>query len=131
MAYEMLALLTDKAFVTEDELHDLIRHRFECDPEAVVGRDAYVVSVSWGDWSIRAGISTEPEVAEECQELAETVGCGRPDQEAIRGCRRRIEVSADDDPNMDHFNDYCFIMELLEGIPGCLVFDPHEGKFTN
>jgi hypothetical protein len=39
-------------------------------------------------------------------------------------------LTGGDDPEMDRFNDYCFIQETLEDFGGVFLFDPQEGEFT-
>jgi hypothetical protein len=136
MAYELMALLTDEADLTLERLADLLRDVFRSDPRAVVRLDEYPgigrqhVAVRWGDWSFRLSYEDEPHVLEESQEMANTFAAGRPNQHVIAGCRRRVSMAADDDPDMDHFNDYCFIMGRLEKQPGVIVFDPQCGEFV-
>jgi hypothetical protein len=43
-------------------------------------------------------------------------------------CNRRIATHADDDPNMDYFNDYIFVLEALESFDGLILFDPVAGS---
>ena len=137
MAYELMALLTDEADISLGHLVDLLRERFASDPGAVVRLEEYpligseYVAVRWGDWSFRLSHEDEPHVQEESREMAETCAGDRPDRGRIAGCRRRISMAADDDPGMDHFNDYCFIMELLGKQPGVILFDPRTGEFTD
>ena len=47
----------------------------------------------------------------------------------VRACRRRIEVSGEDDPAMARFNDYLSLLQALEkAVPGILLLDPREGE---
>ena len=43
---------------------------------------------------------------------------------------QRVVVAGSDDPDVDHFNDYVFIMEILESFPGTSIFDPHDESFV-
>jgi hypothetical protein len=47
----------------------------------------------------------------------------------VRACPKRIEVSGDDDPEMDHFNEYLAVLQALEkALPGVVLIDPREGE---
>ena len=136
MAYELIALLTDDADFTIGRLAELLRDEFSADPAATVGLEAHPsgagrrVAVHWGDWSLRAFWEDEPHVLEEFREIADAFAGSRPDRERIAGCRRRITLAADDDPDMDHFNDYLFIMERLGRQEGVILFDPKVPEFV-
>ncbi|MBC8154011.1 MAG: hypothetical protein H7Z72_13980 [Bacteroidetes bacterium] len=60
-------------------------------------------------------------------ESAEMAGEATANKSAIARCRRRLELSGDDDPGMDHFNDSVFILETLETFRGLYVYSPHVG----
>jgi hypothetical protein len=137
MAYELIALLTDGSDLDLERLTHLLRERFASVPGAVVRLEEYpriesqYVAVRWGDWSFRLSYEDKPHVREESQEIAEAYGGSRPDRGLIAGCRRRISMVADDDPGMDHFNDYCFIVQRLEKQPGVILFDPQAQDFID
>lgn len=137
MAYELIALLTDGSDIDLGRLTHLLREEFASDPGAVVGLEAYpltesrYVAVRWGGWSFRLSYEDEPHVQVEAQEIAETYAGSRPDRGLIAGCRRRISMVADDDPGMDHFNDYCFIVQRLEEQAGVILFDPQAQEFID
>lgn len=136
MAYELIALLTDRSDVDLKGLLDLLRNEFAADLDAEVRMEKhplteeFYVAVRWGDWSFRLSYEDEGHVREESQEIAETYAGSRPDRYLIAACRRRISMTADEDPAMDHFNDYCFIMQRLSEQAGVVLFDPKGPEFT-
>ncbi|WZP00593.1 hypothetical protein EP7_002241 [Isosphaeraceae bacterium EP7] len=130
MAYELIALLTEEADITIGRLAQLLRNDFPPDLGAVVELEesppgeSRQLEVRWGDWSFCVSYEDQPHVQEESREIAEAFAGSRPDRDLIAGCRRRISLAADDDPGMDHFNDYCFIQQRLGEQKGVILFDP-------
>ncbi len=137
MAYELIALMTDESDLDLEGLMHLLREVFATVPGAVVSTAEYpltggrYVAVQWGDWSFRLAYEDGPHVREEAGEIAEMYAGSRPDRGLIAGCRRRISMAADDDPGMDHFNDYCFIMQRLGEQAGVILFDPQAQEFVD
>lgn len=132
MAYELIALLTDEATVTLGQLGQELRQRLSSDPpaEVLLQGEANLV-VRWSEWAFRFAYENDPQVLEESQEIAEHYGSSRSDDSRIAACRRRITVMGDADPNMDQFNDYLFIEEVLMKLPGVILFDPQEKAFVD
>lgn len=137
MAYELIALLTDASALNLERLTRLLGEVFSADAEATVELEVSPqaegrrVAVRWGDWSFRFSYEDEPHVAEEARGIADAYANGRPDRGLIAGCRRMISMTADDDPGMDRFNDYCFIVQRLGGEPGVILFDPRVEEFID
>ena len=81
------------------------------------------LTLSFGEWRLHVELEEGPHVVPESHELAEMLD----DTGAavrIAGCERRLSIwSPDRDPEMDHFNDYLGVVELLEssfsGVTGC------------
>ena len=42
-----------------------------------------------------------------------------------------IEIAGEDDPAMDHFNDYCYVVEAIEKLGAIYTFDCVSGSFMN
>lgn len=85
-----------------------------------------VFTAYWGDWKLHLCLSTDSWIAEECQEMAEDHS-HKPPYNLIAKCTRRIELWSEDDPNMDHFNDYVSVLsEIEKAFPGAIVFDNGE-----
>lgn len=132
MAYDLIALLTDAATATLPQVGEALRQKFSSAPHVEVllqGEGSLVVR--WKGWAFRIAYEADPQVLEDSKEIAEHYGANRPDESLIAACRRRISVTGDADPNMDHFNDYLFIEEVLMKLPGVILFDPQEKAFVD
>jgi hypothetical protein len=135
MSYELIAMLTEQANLDADRLAALMRERetFRLRPGMSIsvestGPDS--VEVRWEDWSLRASLEEGTHVLAESENIAAAFAADRQDKSLIAGCRRWIVWSSDVDPDMDHFNDYCFLLEALEKQPGLILFDPRAGDFV-
>ena len=84
------------------------------------------LQLSSGDWEIHLTLQDGPEVLQESLQIAEQIG-GTEDELGIRSCNRRVDIASDDpDPEMDHFNDYLQIIEMLQTFHGVIPVDPSE-----
>lgn len=84
------------------------------------------LSVFNDSWEIHLNMQQGPEVLEESEEIAEHIG-GTEDALGIRRCNRRVEVSSDfPDPEMEHFDDYLKVIEVLQTFDGLIAIDPQE-----
>jgi hypothetical protein len=73
-----------------------------------------------------------PHVREESGEMAKYYkGDDQAAKLEIQNCPARFEMSGDDDPNLDYFNDSIMIQEAMEALGIILIFDPFRGTFTN
>lgn len=132
--YRLMVLLSDETTLTVESLADRLKKRFAYDLNVTVvveGEKADLLLVQWGDWSFHLGYESEPHVVIESEEIADHYAASHPEQKKIAACKRRLSMSGDDDPNMDHFNDYLFVMEILESFPGVYLFDPQDGAFVS
>ena len=69
---------------------------------------------------------TSPQVLQESREIEEKIG-GDEDDLGIANCDRRVEVASDiPDPEMDHFNEYLLVIEVLQSFKGIIAVDPKE-----
>lgn len=77
-------------------------------------------------YQFNIGLSDEEHVHAEAQELAEDFKVDwnekSIDKQVIETSRARFEMSADEDFDMDYFNDSLFIVEQLEKEDGVVVF---------
>lgn len=96
-------------------------------PDIVIGTDH--IKLAWSNWSLRLFFAVAPHVLIESKEIAAAKATHRADRDIIASCDRRIEITSDPDPKMDHFNDYIFVLEVLERIPGVVLFDPYARTF--
>lgn len=85
------------------------------------------IAVSTDDWGIELVLNSAPSVAEESREMAVHIAGSEADGKEIASCDRRVEVSSDvPDPEMEHFNDYLFVVEVLQSFKGVIAVDPQE-----
>jgi hypothetical protein len=132
MAYSLLVLLTDQTTLTLDTLAERLRKRFSYDPAVLIEhKTSDVVLVQWGAWSVHIIFENEPHVVVESEDIADRFAASHPSRSEIATSKQRLCVSGDDDPNMDHFNDFLFVMEVLESYSGVYLFDPLEGAFVD
>jgi hypothetical protein len=96
-------------------------------PEAQVTQLDQSISIQFPDWKMQLHLADEPFIADEAKDLAEYFSdCPRATE--IAACKRRVEIGADPDPNMDHFNDFVFVCQMLEEFKGVILFDPQSGQ---
>ncbi len=133
MSYQALALLPPHSSCSLDDVARSLEQRFTAvvsshgEPRLIA--TTHTIILAWSDWSLRVTLADAPHVLLESQEMADLFAAGRSDRELIARCQRRIEVAADSDPQMDHFNDYIFVLDVLERIPHVILFDPSAGTF--
>jgi hypothetical protein len=92
---------------------------------SIVHNDAKLKLAS-GDWEIHLTLISGAQVLEESQDIEEKIG-GDEDDLGIASCDRRVEVASDiPDPEMDHFNHYLLVIEVLQSFKGVIAVDPEE-----
>jgi hypothetical protein len=74
---------------------------------------------------------TAPYVLIESGEIAERYGADRKDAVQLAHAKSRVELWSDDDPQMDHINDYIFVLEAMERFTGAIIFEPQNGQFID
>lgn len=135
MGYSLIVLLPGTEPVSLPWLAERVTKRFASEPGVRVAVEATNLhsfehlAVAWGEWEIRITKEEAETVLEESREIAGSIGSHRADRDRIAGCRRRFSLSSDDDPEMDRFNDYLFIVEILEKIPGAILIE--DGEFMD
>lgn len=123
--YEAIAFLKDDSdFNLEVFKQDLIR----CFPIMQIVQEGKTISLSHLDWKIHAHLADEPFVEIEALEMPEH--CPEcPRIEEISQCKRRVEIwSRSPDPQMDYFNDYIILCNVVERFQGVILFDPMSGN---
>jgi hypothetical protein len=126
MAYHAFALIhadsdIDFAVIT-DRLTDRLRHM-------KVLRVGSSIQVFYRGWTINLNFVAAPHVVAESGEIAGNFAEGRPDRTKISGCNTRIEITGDVDPDLDHFNDYVGVLDVLSRFDNIVLFDPEKGTF--
>jgi hypothetical protein len=79
-----------------------------------------------GEYRLRIYWETAPHVLVESQELAAKFE--HPQKAIMATCDRRLTTVGDADPNMNYFNDYVYVLEVLEDLPHVFVYDPLSGE---
>jgi hypothetical protein len=121
--YTAFGLLTPDSDFTMTEAAKRLSAKF---PSFTVERDADTIVVSRADWEIHLTLNESPTVLDESREIAGHIG-GTDDAKDIAACTRRVEVASDiPDQGMDHFNDYLFVVEVLQSFKGVIAVDPRE-----
>lgn len=87
-----------------------------------------VIAVGRNGWSLRVYWEDQPHVVIESREIAERFVTDDTDRAIVAACRSRITTAGDPDPGMDHFNDYVYVLEILEEISDAFIFDPEGGE---
>jgi hypothetical protein len=91
-----------------------------------ISRDGEQIVLSKGGWWIALRIASGPDVRTETRGLVERLaGIDPAEAEEYVNSGRRVEVWTDvSDPEMEHFNDYIFVVEVLQSFKGVLAVDP-------
>ena len=93
-------------------------------PDFSIAQDERRLTISSEDWEIHLVLNVGPEVIQEARLLEEGIG-GAQDDLGITSCARRVEVASDNaDPELDHFNDYLAVIEVLKSFYGVIAVDP-------
>lgn len=87
------------------------------------------LTVRFGTFHFHIDVGCQPHVLEESREIAAEFAIGMPQQAAIAACACRFELTSDDDPDMDYFNDMAYLTEAAESLGGVYTFDSRAGAF--
>jgi hypothetical protein len=121
--YSAFGLLTPDSNFTMTEAAKRLSAKF---PSFAVEQTGDTIVVSSADWEIHLSLNQSPTVLVESREIAGHIG-GSEDAKDIAVCARRVEIASDiPDPEMDHFNDYLFVVEVLQSFKGLIAVDPRE-----
>ena len=124
-----MALIPPKHDLVFAELVDRLTDRFAGAGDRNVSVEVVepgVIAVLRDNWSLRVHWEDEPHVQAESVEIASLVAANEEDAQIIRTCRRCITTAGDADPNMLFFNDYVFVLEVLDSIPDLYIFDQNS-----
>ena len=129
--YESLVMVDPADAITVEQLAAELRRFYEGKPgaPAEIVRSGQDIELRWPDYVLAVGRSRVPHVLEESKEIAEQAGQQHPAREQIASCTCRFEMSGDDDPDMDHFNDYLFVGEALCRLGRVYWFDQASCEF--
>jgi hypothetical protein len=92
--------------------------------------DISQIELKINSWFLYITLNYDPYVSKEAIEIAEKYIFEDHDRKAsLENCNSRFEVYSDPDPNMDYFNFYVWVVELLCEYKGAVAFDPQSLYF--
>ncbi|WP_119072222.1 hypothetical protein [Aggregatilinea lenta] len=128
MSYRTMVLIPDQQELTFSDLASKLQSRFvRMNDIDITLEGAHRLILHHGEWSLAVEWEAAPEVAVESADIARLFASEVADRAVIASCSTRITIAAQFDPTMRYFNDYVFVLEVLEAIPGLFLFDPEEG----
>jgi hypothetical protein len=119
--------------ITWPELQERISARFNAlvskprSQHRIIHSDA-LTKIRVGVWELRVSWQADLDVVVESKEIAQFATKGRSDKAIVESCNRRVTTAADPDPDMNYFNDYVYVLEILQALPDVYVFDNYSGK---
>jgi hypothetical protein len=130
--YSNLILFSNNSDASPEKLKAKLEDVYRNDERSVkITADKNIITVTIKGWNLYVGYSNEDHVLIESQEIASEFANGKPEQDLISKCRARFEMSADADPDMEYFNDSCFVLQEIESFKEVFVFDTNESSFMN
>jgi hypothetical protein len=123
-AYQANAFLED---VTDFSLEEAKARLAKRVTGATISSAGNRIIISVKGWRLGLNLDDGPHVLDESAGIARHYSkC--PKSPAIAKCRKRVDIwSEDDDPNMDHINDFIFVCEALSSFKGVILLDPRSG----
>jgi hypothetical protein len=114
-----------------DLVKQQIQQRFDlADPPVQIAIEPDYITITIEDWQMRISANGDPYVLEEAQEIAaKHLEPDDPNRAILATHGFRLEISCDEDLNMDYFNCYIYVLEALSEFPGAIVFDPSTTGF--
>lgn len=127
--YQTMVLIPEGCGLTFGEVATKLKDRFAGqDGFTVRETGAETLTVVRDGWSLRVAWDASARVAVESQEIADKFVTDAAERAEVAACQVRITTAGDPDPSMKHFNDYVFVLEVLEQIPGIYLFDLQTGE---
>lgn len=126
--YDALVLVDPSSPITFQDVEKVLRARSFSVPPAIQATADHLI-VTLNGYHLKLWWAAGPHVRQESAELANEHAKGHPARDRIALCSTRIEVSGDEDMDMDYFNDYVFILEELEKIGTVYIFDVADESF--
>ncbi|MBE2266843.1 MAG: hypothetical protein IAE80_01340 [Anaerolinea sp.] len=126
--YRVIGLVPPEVNVDFESIVAAVRVKFSQRnllPEII--RTATTCELRYQDWSIRIFWSDGDDVLSVSEEIAQHAKVEAEDKLGMTKCTRHVSTAADPDPSMTHFNDYVFVVEVLESFPGIYLLDPYDG----
>ncbi len=130
-SYQAFVMLPTENSPSSDLVKQQLQQRVDgATPPAQIAIEPDYITITVADWQLRISANGDPFVLEEAQEIAAThLEPEDPKREILATYGFRLEISCDEDPNMDYFNYYIYALEALSEFPGAIVFDPSTTGF--
>jgi hypothetical protein len=134
MSYTAMVLLPTDTTASLEQVESKLRSRLGTASKTSglveVFREDTQLTLFVNDWSLYIWADSSPTVLEETQEIVELFGQDRADQELLATYGFRFDISCEDDPDLDYFDDYMMVLKVLQEFPGAVVFDPDAENFV-
>jgi hypothetical protein len=129
--YEALLLIEPSTALTIENLRAELAKFYKAVPEkpGSIQLSGSEIQLVWPDFTLIVSYSDSPHVIEESRAIAKQFAQAHEARERIQQCWARFEVAGNDDPAMEHFNDYLFIVEAAQRLGTVYAFDPISGEF--
>jgi hypothetical protein len=131
--YESLILVDPDVTITAEQLAAELRRFYQgkAGAPAEIAHAGQDVRLRWPGYLLEVGRSSVPHVLIESQELALKFAREHPARDRIASCTCRFEVSGDDDPDMEHFNDSLYVGEALSRLGSVYRFEQASCEFLD
>lgn len=88
------------------------------------------LAIKWPSFELKATFSNEGHVLDESKDLSALVKESRLSEKIAR-CSARFEIESSTDSEMNYFNDFCILVEVIERLGVVYCFDSSAGEFMN
>ncbi len=129
--YESLVLIHPDTPITSAAFASELRRYYERSeqPPTIVECSESRLEIRFTDCIFYVDHDRSAHVVEESAELAEEFGEDTGKQDRIAACTSRFDIRADDDPDMNYFNDYLYIVESCQRLGEVYPFDTSSATF--
>ena len=129
--YECLVIVDPATDIPVDLVAAELRRFYAGKPDSPseLALEGDLIELRWPGYTLSVGRSSLPHVLEESQGIASEFAGEHPARERIGLCSSRYEVVGEDDREMQHFNDYLFIGEVLARLGTVYRFESTSSQF--
>ena len=129
--YDTLIMLDPETSISIHSRQTELEAFYKAHPKnrPVVAVEGTRLHIRWPDYSFEVAHSQLPHVIEESQEIAEEYAGSHPARERIALCASRFEMTGSDDPDMEHFNDYLYVIEAVQRLGTAYAFSSETCEF--
>jgi hypothetical protein len=129
--YESLLLIHPDTPVTSAALAAELRRHYERlqQPATIVERGTSGLDLRFAGYAFHVDHDRSPHVLEESVDIATRFGSATGKQERIAACSSRFEVRADNDPSMNYFTDFMYIIDAAQSLGEVYAFDTAFATF--